>query len=84
MCKYYNTVAIAGIFEGSNFQMSSLNKKFYDVIFEVSSVEHYYNTVIVIDYQLQIPLHFGSTTKTMQALIFLHKASSYNFCNITM
>ena len=29
-----------------------------------SSVEQYYNTVIVIDYQLQIPLHFGSTTKT--------------------
>ena len=29
-----------------------------------SSVEQYYNTVIVIDYQLQIPLHFGSTAKT--------------------
>ena len=26
-----------------------------------SGVEQYYNTVIVIDYQLQIPLHFGST-----------------------
>ena len=30
----------------------------------VCSVEQYYNTVIVIDYQLQIPLHFGSTAKT--------------------
>ena len=30
----------------------------------VISVEQYYNTVIVIDYQLQIPLHFGSTAKT--------------------
>ena len=28
------------------------------------SVEQYYNTVIIIDYQLQIPFHFGSTTKT--------------------
>ena len=28
------------------------------------SVEQYYNTVIVIDYQLQIPLHFVSTAKT--------------------
>ena len=29
-----------------------------------TSVEQYYNTVIVIDYQLQIPLHFGSIAKT--------------------
>ena len=28
------------------------------------SVEQYYNTVIVIDYQLQIPLHFCNTVKT--------------------
>ena len=28
------------------------------------SVEQYYNTVIIIDYQLQIPLHFGSIAKT--------------------
>ena len=28
------------------------------------SVEQYYNTVIVIDYQLQIPLHFYNTVKT--------------------
>ena len=29
-----------------------------------SSVEQCYNTVIITDYQLQIPLHFGSTAKT--------------------
>ena len=29
-----------------------------------NSVEQYYNTVTVIDYQLQIPLYFGSTAKT--------------------
>ena len=28
------------------------------------SVEQYYNTVIIIDYQLQIPLHFSGTAKT--------------------
>ena len=33
-------------------------------IVAISSVEQYYNTVIVIDYQLQIPLHFDSTAKT--------------------
>lgn len=29
-----------------------------------TSVEQYYGTVIISDYQLQIPLHFSNTTKT--------------------
>ena len=52
-----------------------------------SSVEQYYNTVIVIDYQLQIPLHFGSTVKTEHCEYHFNlptQASSYNFYNIPM
>ena len=40
------------------------------------SVEQYYNTGIIINYQLQIPLHFGGTIKTSPVnitSIFLHK-----------
>ena len=40
------------------------NIKWLYIIATHSSAEQYYNTVIVIDYQLQIPLHFGSTAKT--------------------
>ena len=41
------------------FLPSSVNYAVFPI-----SVEQYYNTVIVIDYQLQIPLHFVSTAKT--------------------
>ena len=34
------------------------------VDFDKTNVEQYYNTVIIIDYQLQILLHFGNTVKT--------------------
>ena len=38
-----------------------------------SRVEQYFNTVIVFDYQLQIPLHFGNIVKT---------DSCNNHCNL--
>ena len=42
------------------------------------SGEQYYNTGIIIDYQLQIPLHFDSTVKPSPVnitTIFLHMVS---------
>ena len=42
----------------------TVSKQMYSRQMFQRSVEQYYNTVIVIDYQLQIPLHFGSTAKT--------------------
>ena len=49
---------------GYTFQQDCLEYPLVQEVLVIHSVEQYYNTVIVIDYQLQIPLHFGSTTKT--------------------
>ena len=59
--RYYSSGRWDGVVAGRHYR--AIGTAWYGIGSE-SSVEQYYNTVIVIDYQLQIPLHFGSTAKT--------------------
>ena len=63
-CNATNWQVLQKAFLTCNTMVLSTRKFSLARLSALSSVEQYYNTGIIIDYQLQIPLHFGSTMKT--------------------
>ena len=64
--------------EANPYQSISVALYQMSVALPGNGVEQYYNTGIIIDYQLKIPLHFSSTVKTNPVnitSIFLHMVS---------